>query len=210
MPLDFKFFLEVFGYIGTALVIISMLMTSVVKLRILNICGSVISMIYAIIGQAWPIVLLNGSLVLINIIQLIRMNRVKITFSRVTTTLSDKSVEHFLSLYDEDIKKYFPEYTLSDGKNYEVHTAYIGSEAVGMIIAERHYGDMHIKLDYATPKYRDLSVSTFLFSKLEEDGVERLLTDAGVSEHKKYLIRMGFYEDGDQMVKVRNKKENNI
>ncbi len=206
MPVDFKFYLEVFGYIGTALVIVSMLMTSVVKLRVLNICGSVISTIYAIIGQAWPIVLLNVSLILINVIQLIRMSKAKITFGRIVTTLSDKSVEYFLSLYGEDIKKYFPEYYLSNDKNYEVHVAYIGSEAVGMVIGERNAEKMHIQIDYATPKYRDLSVSTFLFAKLEEDGVQQLCTETGVPEHKKYLVRMGFYEDGDQMVKVRDKK----
>ncbi len=67
--------LEVFGYTGTALVIISMLMTSVIKLRIINLCGSLISMIYAAIGGIWPVVLLNFSLALINIIQLARISR---------------------------------------------------------------------------------------------------------------------------------------
>ena len=48
--------LEIFGYIGTALVIVSMMMTSVIKLRIINMCGGAISLIYALLCNAWPVV----------------------------------------------------------------------------------------------------------------------------------------------------------
>ena len=58
--------LEVFGYIGTALVIISMMMKSINKLRIFNISGAIISAIYSAIIQAWPVVLLNVALTVIN------------------------------------------------------------------------------------------------------------------------------------------------
>lgn len=67
--------LEIFGYIGTALVLCSMLMTSINKLRILNIAGSVVSMIYSMIINAWPVVFLNGGMIIINVIQLIRAYR---------------------------------------------------------------------------------------------------------------------------------------
>lgn len=63
---NYKIFLEVFGYIGTALVIISMMMTSVVKLRIINMCGGLISLIYAVLCNTWPVVVLNACLISIN------------------------------------------------------------------------------------------------------------------------------------------------
>ena len=47
-------FLEIFGYVGTALVLLSMMMPSVVKLRLFNTVGSFISMIYAFLSGAWP------------------------------------------------------------------------------------------------------------------------------------------------------------
>ena len=40
---------ELIGYFGSALVVISMLMTSVVRLRIINLIGSVIFTCYALI-----------------------------------------------------------------------------------------------------------------------------------------------------------------
>ncbi len=70
-------YLEVFGYIGTGLVLLSMMMTSVVKLRLINMAGSLISMIYAIICVTWPVVLLNLGLILINGTQLLRMRKNK-------------------------------------------------------------------------------------------------------------------------------------
>ncbi len=199
--MNFPLLLEIFGYIGTALVIVSMLMTSVVKLRVINICGSVISMIYAIVGNAWPIVLLNGALVVINGVQLVRVRRAQVIFRRVRAECKDKSVEYFLSLYEEDIKRYLPEACLDEGKEYEVHIAYLNSEAVGLLVGERRGEEMYIQIDYATPKYRDTSVSTFLFAELEREGVRALHATMGAPEHEKYLLRMGFSKTGEGMVK---------
>ena len=69
---NMNIYLEIFGYLGTALVIISMLMTDINKLRIINISGGVISLIYAICVNTMPVVVLNATLVTINTIQLIR------------------------------------------------------------------------------------------------------------------------------------------
>lgn len=71
-----KIALEAFGYLGTALVIISMLMTDINKLRIINICGGVISLIYAICVNTMPVVVLNATLVTINTVQLIRNRKI--------------------------------------------------------------------------------------------------------------------------------------
>jgi hypothetical protein len=75
--METNIFLEIFGYIGTALVIFSMMMNSVTKLRIVNMCGSVISAIYAACCNALPIVVMNVSLFLINGLQLIRYARMR-------------------------------------------------------------------------------------------------------------------------------------
>ena len=65
-------FIELFGYLGSALVVFSMLMSSVVKLRLINTAGCVISGIYAFISGAIPIVVMNASIMAINIYKLIK------------------------------------------------------------------------------------------------------------------------------------------
>lgn len=65
-------YLEIFGYIGTALVILSMTMKSINKLRAINMAGGTISMIYSAIISAWPIVIMNVCLISINAYQLLK------------------------------------------------------------------------------------------------------------------------------------------
>lgn len=69
--------LEVFGYIGTALVLGSMLMTNIDKLRVVNIAGSIVSATYAAFCNTWPVVFLNAGAIVINVVQLIRVRKHK-------------------------------------------------------------------------------------------------------------------------------------
>lgn len=68
-------FLEIIGYTGSALVLLSMAMTSVTKLRRLNMLGSLVSMIYALLIHTYPVVFLNLGMIVINAIQLIRAKK---------------------------------------------------------------------------------------------------------------------------------------
>lgn len=68
-------YLEIFGYMGTAFIFLSMMMTSIHKLRFFNILGSVISAIYALFIHTMPVFFLNVGLVIINIVQLIKYYR---------------------------------------------------------------------------------------------------------------------------------------
>ena len=62
--------IETIGYIGTLLIFISMTMSSLQKLRIFNILGSLFTILYSIIIAAYPIVLLNIGLALLNFYKL--------------------------------------------------------------------------------------------------------------------------------------------
>ncbi len=67
-------YLEIFGYVGMALVLVSMMMTSLKWLRILNMSGAVICAVYGILTNTWPTALLNIGLLLIQIVQLYRLH----------------------------------------------------------------------------------------------------------------------------------------
>ncbi len=62
--------IEIFGYIGSVLVVVSMLMSSVVKLRVINTIGSIISGTYALIIGSFPLALMNICLIIINVYNL--------------------------------------------------------------------------------------------------------------------------------------------
>lgn len=69
-------YIELFGYLGSTLVVVSMLMASVVKLRVINMIGSVISASYALIIGSFPLVLMNVCLIAINAYNLVRLLKV--------------------------------------------------------------------------------------------------------------------------------------
>ena len=72
---DPKILLEIFGYIGTAIVLVSFVMTDMKWMRAVNMTGGFISLLYALFTNSMPVVVLNASLITINGIQLMRLLR---------------------------------------------------------------------------------------------------------------------------------------
>lgn len=194
---------EIIGYIGTALVLFSMMMTSVVKLRLVNILGSLFSMTYALLAGAYPVALLNAGLIIINLFQLIRYKMHRRSFKALRVSQNDESFKYFMSLFDENIKKFFPSFSLNVTDKTQIYMIYDQSEAVGVLTAEVDGKVAVISLDYTTPKYRDTSVAKFLFSYLKKNGIKQFETPYGTPEHNKYLMKMGFEPHDGKMIKTK-------
>ena len=102
--------LELFGYLGSFLVLISMLMTSVVRLRVINLIGSAIFAAYAILIRSYPTALLNGCLVLINLYHLLRLRQnsgLGNSYEFQPLGSGEGLTAWFLRKYGEDIRHYF-------------------------------------------------------------------------------------------------------
>ena len=97
--METNIWIEVFGYIGTVIVIVSMMMRSINKLRIINMCGSVISTVYSAIIGAWPIVLMNLCLFSINGYHLIAEYRRRAKEKAAGHNTAAKDMEHNSSTY---------------------------------------------------------------------------------------------------------------
>jgi hypothetical protein len=90
--------LEIYGYLGSALIAISLMMSDIRKLRWINLVGAGSFASYGLLINAWPVVILNGFIVLIDIVHLWQLSRA-VTVSRslefasddryVTTVLTD-------------------------------------------------------------------------------------------------------------------------
>ena len=63
--------IDIIGYVGMALVLCSFLMKKLTLVRLVNMCGAILSLVYGILTHTWPTAILNGSLLLINGIYLI-------------------------------------------------------------------------------------------------------------------------------------------
>ncbi len=192
--MDTKTLVELFGYLGSALVVISMLLTSVKKLRIVNTTGSVIFAIYALIIHSYPTALMNFCLVTINIYQLIKLSRTDRNYRLLETQGSGPVISYILDYYDKDIRHFFPE--MDKGVAEECNAAYlvlIDVTPAGFLIGNRIDADtIDIKADYTLPAYRDCSVGKFLYRRLPEKGIHRLLFRVSSVDHEPYMEKMGF------------------
>ena len=58
--------IEIIGYVGMAFVLGSFLMRKIQWVRIVNMVGATLSLVYGILTQTWPTAALNGALLIIN------------------------------------------------------------------------------------------------------------------------------------------------
>ena len=58
---------EMLGYMASVFVAISLMMRSVTKLRVINLVGAVLFTAYGLVIAAYPVAVVNGFIVLVNI-----------------------------------------------------------------------------------------------------------------------------------------------
>ena len=173
--MDTAMLIEIFGYIGSVLVVVSMLMSSIVKLRIVNTIGSIVSGTYALIVGALPLVLMNGCLIVINVYNLFKLLKTKQVYDLVDAKADDAFVDYFLERYAEDIKTYFPGYAKEKLGDKKAYVVCCDGNPAGIMVGEEKEGTIDVLIDYSTPSYRDCSVGTYLYSKLSESKIEKLI-----------------------------------
>ncbi len=189
--------LELIGYLGSLLVIISMLMTSVVKLRIINTIGSVIFCAYALAIHSYPTAAMQVCLIVINIINLYKLNNTKKEYSAVEAKADDGFLSHFLSANKEDIQKFFPDFS-APAAGDKIFLITCEQVPAGVFIAEADgQNSLSVKLDYTTPAYRDCSAGKFLYAHLQTLGIKKITAETKIPAHEKYLHKMGFSQNGD-------------
>ena len=192
-----KLILELIGYTGSLLVIVSMLMTSVVKLRIINTVGSVIFCGYALAIHSYPTAAMQVCLIIINIVNLYKLNNTKKQYSAVNTSASDGFLYYFLCANEKDIKKYFPDFSKAEQDDTIIMIT-CGEVPAGVFIAKDNGdGSFTVKLDYTTPAYRDCSAGKFIYNHLKMTGIKKILAETKIPVHEKYLHKMGFTQNGD-------------
>ena len=191
-----KIWIELFGYLGSTLVVVSMLMASVVKLRVINAVGSVISATYALIIGSFPLALMNICLIVINGYNLYKLLSTRQEYDLVAADPGEASVRFFLNRYREDIRKYFPDF--ENACSRKAFLVYCNGHLAGLLLGDAEGETMDVTLDYSLPAFRDCSVGRFLYKKLPEMGIRRLRFCRSCSAaHGSYLRKMGFHrEDG--------------
>lgn len=95
------------GYLASIFLAFSLIVTNALKFRILNILGCITFIIYGVLIPAFPVIVANVLLLVINVYQLYKLQQSNEQFQYVTFEQDDKIVGKFIEFYKNDIKQFF-------------------------------------------------------------------------------------------------------
>ena len=201
---------ELIGYLGSILVAISLMMKSLLRLRIINLIGALFFTLYGILLGAYPVAFLNGIIVCIDLYYLVQMWRQKDFFTFLEVSPKGKYLNAFVEFYKHDILEIIPTYTHNTGADLLCFFILRNMMPAGLFIAKVQGEEAHIQLDYVIPNYRDFQVARFIFEEnaafFRERGIRRFVSDGGSAIHRSYLEKMEFVNQGGLYVHEIGKK----
>jgi hypothetical protein len=179
--------LDIFGWCGSALLIVSLLQTRVLRFRLLNLCASVSLVIFNALVGVWPMVGMNLATSSINIwfiSKMLRERHDEAAFDVLQVGPGDAYLQHFLQVHADDIARYQPGFDPSDlGADDLTFQVEKGDETVGVVLIRRDGDVARVLLDYVTPRYRDFSPGEFVWNRhprLRERGFRKVVTPEGM------------------------------
>ena len=191
---------EIIGYTGSALIAISLMMKNIFKLRKVNLIGASTFAVYGLLVQAYPVLILNSFIAIVDIYYLMEMYLKKDAFHLMPVLDHNHLyLNEFLDYHRSDIQKFSPEFNLDKISNANCFFVLRNIMPVGIFIyVNINPGEANILLDYAIPDYRDMKNAEYLYyaeSKfLRENAIINLRAESSVKEHRKYLKKLGFIE----------------
>ncbi|BEU04468.1 hypothetical protein OAG1_32680 [Agarivorans sp. OAG1] len=192
--------IEWFGYLASVVVAISLTMSSIVKLRWLNMVGAALFSTYGFIIGAMPVALLNLFIVFANVYYLQGIYRSKDQFKLVAVEASSPLLGFWIEHYQSDIEKYFPQFSTDSLLGQGCYILMRNSEPAGILVGKQQLHEFEIKLDYVFPAYRDFKTGDYLYHSsgfFEALGVKQLVSYTAVASHQQYLVKMGFKVSAD-------------
>jgi hypothetical protein len=190
--------LSVIGWCGSAVVVVSLLQTRILRLRVLNLIGCVVLVGFNAAVEVWPMVGMNVVLAGINAVQLWRLLRHRhdeASYAVLEVGGADAYLRHVLSMNARDIKRFHPDFDPNLVAPYAFLVQH-GPRTVGVVLA-RDGGDgrAQIDIDYVLPEYRDFTPGEFVYRRSEvftRHGFRQVIAAPGMRESKAYLSRLGF------------------
>jgi hypothetical protein len=197
--------LEIIGWVGSVLVVVSLMQARVLRFRWLNFAGSVIATAYNTVVGIWPFAAMNGVIAVIDAYWLWRLTRERHdadVYEVVPVGAGDHYLRHVLGVHADDIARYYPSFGRpgeAAGDAAAGRWAYLvlrGDETVGVVVV-RDAGDGvgEVELDWVTPRFRDFAPGEFVYRRsgaFAGTGLRSLVVAEDARDTGPYLERVGF------------------
>lgn len=197
---------DLIGYVGSALVVLSFTMRRIVPLRIISMTAAVIVGIYGVLIHAWPVIITNGVIVVIHSVYLYRELTRSHEFDLVPIPSDSPFLIDFLSGHLSDIQRSQPDFVEPLPQDLSYIYMRDGMPA-GVLVGGLNLDRLNVRLDYVLPAFRDSRLATWLYERdgarrLKAAGIPEVAERAGTDMHARYLEGVGFVREGDRFVRI--------
>ncbi len=194
---------QILGYVGTALLALSLVVNNDLRFRWLNTSGCLIFIIYGILINAFPVVLTNGLLLAINGFYLYKIYHKHEIFDIIAFEGEELLIKKFVQFYQKDILQHFPQFS-SEKNNDAIKFVVLRDLVIANIFIASldNEGNALVKINYTVPKYRDFKIGKYIFEQekkiLITKGVKTILYNNLTHKgHINFLKRMKFTQQDD-------------
>lgn len=196
--------LEVIGWVGSAVLVLSLAQARVLRFRLLNLVASVVLAGYNAALGVWPMVAMNSVIAVLDayhVVRLLRSRDDEATYEVVRVGSDDEYLAHVLRAHAADIDEHNPGFAAgreaADGRS--AFLVVRETETVGVVLVrDEGEGEGRVELDYVLPRFRDFSVGKFVYrhgGRLTGQGLRRLVADTRMPDQDHYFPRVGFAPD---------------
>lgn len=189
---------QIVGYIGSALVVTSLTMKSLLKLRLIGLAGAVVFSTYGLLIQAYPVAGVNIVIIFVHSVFLRELLSKKTEYFTILHVLSRSLyLQYFLDYYRDEINLSIPDFVYEPAEDQVSVFILRNMVPAGLLIGRfRGDGSLQVILDFVIPQYRDFKVGEFLYSTRSEvfadARFEHAWSRGGTKDYNDYLKRMGF------------------
>ena len=190
-------FYEWIGYIASFLILVSLIMTSVKRLRLINLAGALLFALYGWLISAYPVMIMNAGIVIVNVYYLKQIFASEDFFKTLSVEKGDDYVHALLKFYEDNIQRFMPvDETVLENSEFRI-LILRNMDPAGLFVAKPFDSStLEITLDYAIPEFQDFKTGAFIYEKererFKDAGYQKMIAFAKSEKHEKYLRRMGF------------------
>ena len=191
---------EIIGYVASALIVTSLSMRSILKLRLIGLAGSIGFAVYGYLIGSWPIVMTNFIIVMIHLHFLRELLTEDEYFKVLEVEGDSRYVDTFLEFYGDAIASVFPEFAGRSHAGSLMLMSLRDLVPAGLFVADvLDDATLELQVDYAIPGYRDFKIGRHLYQDgyLRRLGYRSVVARSQCEQTTSYLKRMGFRPDSD-------------
>ncbi|MEH6452737.1 MAG: GNAT family N-acetyltransferase [Psychromonas sp.] len=191
---------EWFGYLASLVVLVSLTMSSIIKLRVINFIGCLLFASFAYFIGSVPTIVMNLSIACINVYYLYQIYRTKEEFKIISASENSEFFQHFVEVNQKEINQQtdLNKLKMANTSFYMLRDNNIAGVLAGI---QDTKGVFEITLDYVIPKYRDYKLGNYYFNShpeiMKAKGINILKAVANNKDHAFYLKKMGFKHESD-------------